>query len=487
MSLLHARFLEPEALREHLRAAPEPALAATADTGPLGDEAAAALAGVIFRAGEPGGVLDLEGADHWEPRFLLIASLALGDDALAAQLLEGGWLDRRGLGAFAFGSLPLRVIARQVSRESLRAAREAVQYGWESELLMVLESAGLRAARAPEDHLVLLRRGDVPLPLPHRAGAASSRPGRAESRPSAPVLATLLREARAQGATDLSLTVGLPPTLHGAFGSRALGEAALTASALTELVNPIIPTALLGSRGPIVHTLSNADVGRFRVTVTTERTQRAASFRVLPEGVPTLDALGLSPLVQGPLLRQARGLVLISGEPGSGRSTLYGTLLQRLVHEGRHVASLEEPLGLPLDPGPGAARQSILGVDVEAVDFARATRLQPLDVVGFDLVDDAQALDLALEASMDGRLAVCVFRASSVASAIHRASVLDARHHRRRVAEGLAAFLFQRLEVREGKHHLEVDFHLPSVALRRHLRAHETPPPPIVFEDENVG
>lgn len=480
MSLLHARFLEPEALREHLRANPEPALAATADTGPLGDEAAAALAAAIFRAGEPGGVLDLEGADPWEPRFLLIASLALGDDALAAQLLEGGWLDRRGLGAFAFGALPLRVIARQASRESLRAAREAVQYGWESELLMVLESASLRAARAPEEHLVLLRRGAAPLPL-------RSRSGRPESRPSTFTLSTMLQEARAQGASDLSLTVGLPPTLHGAFGSRSLGETVLTAAMLTELVNPIIPTALLGARGPIVHTLSNAEVGRFRVTVTTERTQRAACFRVMPDEVPTLDGLGLSPLVQGPLLRQPRGLVLISGEPGSGRSTLYGALLQRLVHEGHHAASLEEPLGLPLSSGPGAARQSIVGVDVEAVDFARATRLQPLDVVGFDLVDDAQGLDLALEAAMDGRLALCVFRAPSVASAIHRASVLDARHHRRRLAEGLAAFMFQRLRVLEGKHHLEVDFHLPSVALRRHLRAHETPPPPIVFEDENVG
>lgn len=47
--------------------------------------------------------------------------------------------------------------------------------------------------------------------------------------------------------------------------------------------------------------------------------------------------------------------------------------------------------------------------------------------------------------------------------------------------------MFQRLKVIDGVHTLEVDFHLPSVALRRHLRAHETPPPPIVFEDEQVG
>ncbi|HEY0883164.1 MAG TPA: hypothetical protein VGD87_16630, partial [Archangium sp.] len=85
MSLVYARFLEPEALREHLKKLPSPALAATVDTGTLADESALALSQVIFRAGENGGVLDLEGASDWEQRFLLIASLALGDDALASQ------------------------------------------------------------------------------------------------------------------------------------------------------------------------------------------------------------------------------------------------------------------------------------------------------------------------------------------------------------------------------------------------------------------
>ncbi|MDP1827965.1 MAG: hypothetical protein Q8L48_32120 [Archangium sp.] len=473
MSLLHARFLEPESLREQLRAVPHRVLEATFDTGTLGDEAAAALAATIFRAGEPGGVLDLEGASNWEQRFHLIASLALTDDALATQLLEGGWLDRRGVGAFAFGSLPLRVVARQVNKTSLRQAREAVQFGWESELLNVLESSAMRAERAPEEHVVLLRRGDLSSPQPSRTEALQ--------------ISTLLKEVRAHGATDLTLTVGLPPTLHGAFGSKALGEALLTPDEVADLVSPVLPSSLLAARGPVVHSVASTELGRFRVTVTTERTFRAATFRALPSAIPTLDELGLSPLVQGPLLRLERGLLLLSGEPGNGRSTLYSALLQRFVADGRHVASLEEPLGLPLRPGPGAARQSILGMDADLSDFARATRLQPLDVVGFDLVDDAQALDLALDAAMDGRLAVCVFRAPNVTAAIHRAGVLDGKHHRRRLSEGLAAFIYQRLFPLDGKHVLEVDFHLPSMALRRHVRAHETPPPPIVFETDSVG
>ncbi len=473
MSVLHARFLEPESLREQLRAVPAKVVAATFDTGTLTDEAAAALATTIMRGGEPGGVLDLEGAPDWEQRFHLIASLALADDALATQLLEGGWLDRRGVGAFAFGSLPLRVVARQVNKETLRAAREAVQFGWESELLNVLESSGMRAQRAPEEHLVLLRKAE---------GSHSHQPPRGDGLQ----ISTLLKEMRAHGATDLTLTVGLPPTLHGAFGTRALGDAPLTPDEVADLVSPVLPSSLLAARGPVVHSVASTELGRFRVTVTTERTFRAATFRAMPATIPTLDELGLSPLVQAPLLGLERGLVLLSGEPGNGRSTVYSALLQRFVQDGRHVASLEEPLGLPLAPGPGAARQSILGTDADAPDFSRASRLQPLDVVGFDLVDDAHALDLALDAAMDGRLALCVFRSPNVAAAVHRAGVLDARHHRRRLSEGLAAFVYQRLIALDGKHVLEVDFHLPSIALRRHLRAHETPPPPVVFEGDSL-
>jgi twitching motility protein PilT len=470
--LFHARFLEPESLREQLRGLPSTVLQSAVDTGVLSDEAAAALTSTIFKHGDAGGVLDLEGANDWEARFQLIASLALADDALATQLLEGGWLDRRAVGAFTFGSLPLRVLARQVNRTTLRAAREAVQFGWESELVNVLESGAMRFERAAEEHLVLLRHG------------VSSH--REAPRGEGLQISSLLREVRAHGATDLTLTVGLPPTLHGAFGSKTLGDAPLTPDEVADLVSPVLPSALLSARGPVVHSVASTELGRFRVTVTTERTFRAATFRALPSAIPTLDELGLSPLVQAPLLALKRGLVLLSGEPGNGRSTLYAALLQRFVHEGRHVASLEEPLGLPLTPGPGAARQSILGLDADAVDFARATRLQPLDVVGFDLVDDALGLDLALEAAMDGRLALCVFRAPNVSSAVHRAGVLDARHHRRRVSDSLAAFVYQRLYTADGKHVLEVDFHLPSVALRRHVRAHETPAPPIVFENEAV-
>ncbi|MGV3624595.1 MAG: hypothetical protein ACO1OB_27495, partial [Archangium sp.] len=152
MPILYARFMEPEALREHLRASGDPALANTTDTGALDDETARALIRVITAKGEDGGTLDVDP----DADVISAAAKVLGGDELASQLLEGGWLDRRGVGALSFGSLPLRVLQREVIPARLRAAKTEVTTGWESELINLLESGAMRAGRAPEEHLVLV-------------------------------------------------------------------------------------------------------------------------------------------------------------------------------------------------------------------------------------------------------------------------------------------------------------------------------------------
>ena len=457
MPQLHARYLEPEALREHLREANDAALAKTQDTGALDDDAAAALLKVIRERGEHGGGFEY---DDWNN--LLDAAGALLGEELAAQLFEGGWLDRHAVGAHAFGSLPLRVLQREVTPARLKELRKQVETVWHSELLNLLESAAMRATRAPEEHLVLLpspagsgSREAAPHPSPLPTGEGVSR-----------ILSSFLSQLRDAGGSDLTLRVGEPPMIHGHFGARALGDVPLSAHDVAQLATAA------GAFTPGLHTGDHAT----RVLRTDDAFGPSLTIRAMMQHLPTLDALGLSPLIQQPLLKLTRGLVLLSGEPSSGRSTLFSALLEAYARAGRQVASLEEPL----TSSPAGVRQH----EGDAAQFARSVKLQPFNVIGFDLNDDALALDLALDAAMDGRLAVCVFRAPNVAAAVHRAGVLDARFHRRRISDHLAALSFQRLAVYDGRAALELDFHLPSVALRRHLRAHETPPPPITFENE---
>lgn len=469
MPIFHARFMEPEALREHLRVSGDPALAKTTDTGALDDDTARALIRVITTKGDDGGSLDIDA----DADVLAAAAKVLGSNELASQLLEGGWLDRRGVGALSFGSLPLRVLQREVIPARLRAAKAEVTSGWESELINLLESSAMRATRAPEEHLVLLPAVSRLSVVPRAEFEVAEVQATVSEVPSATrVLKAFIEKLRSSSASDLTLRAGEPPLLHSPAGVEPLGNVPLSSSDVRAVVDAARPPM---SGGRDVWT---ADLIRF--VVGSELEGPSLSMRKLAREVPSLESLGVSPLVQTPLIKLKRGLVLLTGEPGSARTTLYSALLARFASEGRRVASLEEPLGFSLR----GVRQSVVGEHTTVDSFVRTSRLQPLDVVGFDLLDDARALDLALDTALDGRLAVCVFRAPNVTTAVHRAAVIDARFHRRRVADHLAAISFQRLARYDVVASLELDFHLPSVALRRHLRAQETPPPPVAFESD---
>jgi Mrp family chromosome partitioning ATPase len=190
---------------------------------------------------------------------------------------------------------------------------------------------------------------------------------------------------------------------------------------------------------------------------------------VSPAGV-VLRLLGQRhlPAALEPLAQLTRGLVVLGGLPGSGRSTALVALLQRAHGQGRLLASLEEPVWLKLstfqwDAGPGQEEA-----------FVRAVRLTPTALVAFDLVDDARSVALALDAALEERLVLCTVRGSTLAEVLQRVAVLDASHHRRRVADHLAA-----VSLLDGE---AAELLLPGEALRRHLRMSDAPPPSMLLE-----
>lgn len=506
---LNARFLEPESLRAFLRdpsltpgkrftkyydaARFADALVHTHDTGTLSDEAACALADCVLRAGENAGFLDVDAPPSAEltERFVSLAGTVLGGETLARQLLEGGLLDRRGVGEHIIGSLPLRVVQRQATRANVDAARKQLRGGWDEDLINLLESAALRAERMPEEHLVL-----VPSWSDAMDSGEDTDPGAEEVKTpqetqlpedAGPTPMELLGEL-AKGARDLVLSPGLPPQLHGAFGQRALGERALTPTDTRRLAYAVLTDAQRAAfeeRGQLVTSFGVQGLGRFRLVVSLERGAVVATFRALGRAARALPECGAAAKLTG----LKKGLVLVGGAPASGRSATLSALLQHFAASGRGFLSLEEPLGVSLAPGPGSARQVDLGLDQSAEQFARLARQAPEDVVGIDLVDDALGAELALDAAADGRLVFLVLRGLTVPALIHRVAVLDAKAHRRRLSENLAAVLVQKLEPDAAKTgwKLESELLLPSEALRRHLRAQDTPPPPVVLEDSSLA
>ncbi len=449
--LLHGRVLEPEPFRAALRdpalkpgrlfrahfdvAQFHDALTRTTDAGPLDDLTACALADAVLQVGADVGGLDLEG--EWVEHFLTVAGVVLGDEALASKLLRGGWLGRVAEGPFAFGSLPLRVIERQVTRAALKAARELVLYGWDSELINLLESAAMRAETEPEHHLLLVG-ATVPL---HEVKTASSRLFD---------LRRVLREAQAAQAFEVLFQPNRPVLVR-----TRDGLAPLEVETTRGLVEAIAREFEVSMHETTLALRQVLDVGLVRVAASLGGV--VVRF-VAPPQAPEAALL--------PLLALREGLIIIGGPPASGRSSTLAALTHEWTHQGRVVATLAEPLEVPASAFAYAADQR--------ADFVRAVRLSPAQVVAVDLVDDAVGLELALELVIEGGLVLCTARGVSLQALVHRAALLDARAHRRRLAEHLAAVVLT-----PGATVLT-----PSVALRRHLRGNDTPPPPIFFEPE---
>jgi twitching motility protein PilT len=498
---LMARCLEPDALGRFItasdtrpsrhfkrffdEAAFDGARAETAHTGVLSEPAACALVDCVLQAGEVFGGLDVPAgeADGFPARFLELAALALDDERAAQRLLDGGVLDRLGSGRHFFGSLPLRVIARQFTPTTREAvARTHLRGGWDEDLLNLLESAVLRASRHPEDLLVLVPSFRV---VDRHAPAAPDE-RRLERRPLVDVGAALVELVR-RGATDLELTPGHPITFA-RHGVRTTPPGpALSADEVEAFCSTLLEAAhreRLERDGRLVHGFAVEGLGPLRLSVVATVTGLTASVRAF-HVAPRLLELGFPAEVMQPLAGIARGLVVLAAPPGQGRTTLGTALVEALSETGSAGLAFDEPACLVsarsavrhLEPSGPRARETMLS----------AARALPSCAVLVDLLDDELAADVALELAAEGRLVVLTLRAPSGGQALHRLAALDARRFRRRLSESLAAVATVRLlPGREGLVHA-AELLRPTEALRRHLRGNETPAPPVLLEPEGLS
>ena len=502
-----ARCLEPEALRHFVaaedtrpgkhflrffdEAAFDAARAETVQTGALSEAGACALVDCVLRAGEPFGGLDLSGPDvdpgAFPARFLELVALALDDERSAQRLLDGGVLDRQGRGRHFVGSLPVRVVARQLTPAGRDAARARLEGGWDEDLLNLLESAALRAARNPEDLLVLVPTFRLAAAAPGAPAPDASGLQRSPPRPAPLDVGAALSALFRVGATDLELAAGRPLVLR--RHDEVVGEGGPLASAadVEGFCAAVLEAAhreRLEREGWLVQGFSAPGLGPLRLSVVSTATGPSVSVRAF-HASPRLDALGFPPESLEPLAALRRGVVVVAAPPGQGRTTLATALLETWASAGLAAVAFDEPAclvteGSPvrhLEPPGGQARAVMRSV----------ARALPAAAVCVDLLDDELAADTALELACEGRLVALTLRATSTSGALHRLAALDAARARRRLSEALSAVVALRLlsGPRGLVHAAEVL--LPSEALRRHLRGNEAPAPPVLLEPEGLS
>ena len=237
-------------------------------------------------------------------------------------------------------------------------------------------------------------------------------------------LETILREAVARGASDVHLTVALPPMLRVRGTLLPFGEQPLvpdnTEKYCMEMLTPK-QKLILEERGEVDFSFVIASVSRFRVNVYRQRKSYGAAVRVIFSKIPTLDELGF-PSVMKDLALKPRGLVLVTGPTGSGKSTTLAAMVNH-VNQTRnsHVLTLEEPIEYLHRHGKSMINQREIGDDSQSFAAAlRAALREDPDVILVGEMRDLETIATAVSAAETGHLVMSTLHTTSAPLTIDR-------------------------------------------------------------------
>jgi len=237
----------------------------------------------------------------------------------------------------------------------------------------------------------------------------------------------ILRRAVELGASDLILTAGHPAlvTIDGKLGPLPESEP-LTASDTRRLGESLITSAQRDrfERELELDTRFHLPgVGQFRVNLYVQRGQWGVALRVVPLTIPLPGEIGLAPHVVKRLLGLTRGLVLVTGPTGAGKSTTIASLLEQL-NQGesrRHVITIEDPIEFVFEAKNSVFDQREVGADTRS--FARglkgALRQLP-DVIFVGEMRDLSSMAIALTAAETGNFVISTMATQSAAQTVSR-------------------------------------------------------------------
>ena len=273
-------------------------------------------------------------------------------------------------------------------------------------------------------------------------------------------LEELLRAVVNHGASDLHLRVGLPPTLRIEGQLRALSSERLSPEDTWNYASEVIGEKLLDR----FEKLKEVDVahgvpglGRFRVNVFHQRSTVGLCFRAIATKVPTRDDLNLPETIEQ-IAREERGLVLVTGATGSGKSTTLAVLVD-MINRRRsgHILTIEDPIEFLHRDRKCIVTQREVGSDTPSYSSAlRAGLRQDPDVILVGEMRDLETVEIAMTAAETGHLVLSTVHSRNATEPVSRLVSLFPPHHqdnvRVQLAGSLRAIISQRLVPRaEGK------------------------------------
>ena len=241
-----------------------------------------------------------------------------------------------------------------------------------------------------------------------------------------PPIDRLFRAMAAAGASDLHLSVGMPPLVRKDGRMQPLEEAAsaLDPASMQELLRPIVPdknAAEFAARHDTDFAYEIAGLARFRANIFVDRKGPGAVFRVIPNAILTAEQLGLSTHILQ-LCNLTKGLVLVTGPTGSGKSTTLCAMVD-YINRNRddHIITIEDPIEFVHENRSCLINQREVGTHTDSFKGAlRAALREDPDIILVGEMRDLETVAIAIETAETGHLVFGTLHTTTAASTVDR-------------------------------------------------------------------
>ncbi|MBK8870564.1 MAG: type IV pilus twitching motility protein PilT [Elusimicrobia bacterium] len=269
-----------------------------------------------------------------------------------------------------------------------------------------------------------------------------------------PVLQALLKEVTDRRASDLHVGPGFVPVirLHGDLEPTRFGKALSPEDtrALAALIMGEKLRAKFEQKNEVDLAFSVANGARFRANIYTQRGMVNLALRVIPSTIPTIEGLGLPSAVQK-LADHQRGLILVSGTTGSGKSTTLAAMVDHINTQRKaHILTIEDPIEFVHKNKKSIVNQRELGLDtLSYADALRSAMREDPDVILVGEMRDLETVSAAITAAQTGHLVLSTIHTTNTIQIISRILDLYPPHQQAQVrlqlAETLRGAISQRL------------------------------------------
>ncbi|MBQ6588459.1 MAG: type IV pilus twitching motility protein PilT [Butyrivibrio sp.] len=260
------------------------------------------------------------------------------------------------------------------------------------------------------------------------------------------IIEDILREAKDNGASDVHVTVGLPPKmrLNGKLVPMENFNKMLPPDTLAIAQEIMSEKQLekLEENGQHDMSFSIRGVGRYRLNVFKQRGSIAMAFRVVASEIPSIESLGI-PEGVSELYKKKRGLVLVTGPTGSGKSTTLASIIDTINNNREaHVITLEDPIEFTYQHRMSIVNQREIGTDSNSYANAlRAALREDPDVILVGEMRDLETISTAITAAETGHLVLSTVHTIGASNTVDRLIDVFPSHQQQQIRIQLASVL----------------------------------------------